>query len=64
MGHPGVVVVIEVLNVFSYLIPAFEAGTVKSDRWASPIIFVPRIRISCTGRHQPPRMRLSLRKAA
>ena len=36
----------------------------KSDRWAAPIIFVPRIRISCTGHHQHPRVRLSLRKAA
>jgi hypothetical protein len=36
----------------------------KGDRWASPIVFVPRIRISCTGLHQHPRVRLSLRKAA
>ena len=36
----------------------------KSNGWASPIFFVPRIRISCTGRHQHLRVRLSLRKAA
>jgi hypothetical protein len=32
--------------------------------WASPVIFGPRIRISCTGDHPHQFMRLSLRKAA
>src|ERR1700735_3367215 len=34
----------------------------EGDRWAAPIVFVPGIRISCTGLHRQPRVRLSLRK--
>ena len=36
----------------------------KGVRWATPFVFLPRIRISCTGLHRHPRVRLSLRKAA
>ena len=36
----------------------------KAFEGLRPIFFGPRIRISCTGHHQHPRVRLSLRKAA
>ena len=52
------------------LLSRLDFGSAEQWRWKGlrpgvrPVFFGPCIRISCTGRHQHPRVRLSLRKVA
>jgi hypothetical protein len=42
----------------------YVIDSAKAIVGVAPVIFGPRIRISCTGHRKHPRVRLSLRKAA
>jgi hypothetical protein len=62
MGHPAFVAVAKT-QVWFFQRESFRTLH-KRSKGLRPVFFGPGIRISCKRRHQHPRVRLSLRKAA